>query len=72
MNYEERKAFCLELGELMRKYGVAIMSSAVADDDTNLSHCIEVCKVVKEKGRWPKYEVVFECDEFNENSGKGL
>lgn len=67
MDVKTRTAFCLEMGDLMKKYDVSISSSGDVYDN-----CIQVCTVVKEGGRWPRIELIFMCDEFTEDSGKEL
>lgn len=58
------KEFLKEITDVCKKYGVCLLSAADADDDTNLSSCIQICKIIKEPGRCVKLETVLETDEI--------
>ena len=55
-----------ELAALCRKFNVSICSSADAADDTGLESWIEVTRIVKRDGKYPREETLFKCDEINE------
>jgi hypothetical protein len=56
--------FLKELTDVCKKYGVCLISDADAADDTNLSSCIQVCKITKEPGRYVRLETLLEVDEI--------
>jgi hypothetical protein len=55
-----------ELAALCRKFNINICSSADAADDTGLESWIEVTRMVKRPGNYPREETLFRCDEINE------
>jgi hypothetical protein len=66
MDEETKAAFSTELAALCRKFNVSICSNADSADDTGLESWIEVIRMVKRDGEYPREETMFKCDEINE------
>jgi hypothetical protein len=66
MDEATKAAFGAELAAVCQKWNVIICSSADATDDTGLESCIEVMRMVKREGQYPREETLFKCDEINE------
>ena len=67
MSEKERDELFADLSAVMKKHDVCIMSSADADDDSNLRSWIEVCRLTKRPGRHPILETLIECDFIDQN-----
>jgi len=57
--------FINEISAVCNKYGMTLLSGADADDDTNLSSWIEVCKIKEGPFRWPIIETLLKCQEIS-------
>lgn len=66
MDEATKAAFGTELAAVCRKFNVSICSSANAADDTGLESWIEVTRMVKREGQYPREETLFKCYEINE------
>ena len=66
MDEATKAAFGAELAAVCRKFNVSICSSANAADDTGLESWIEITRMVKREGQYPREETLFKCYEINE------
>lgn len=65
MDEATKAAFGAELAAVCRKFNVSICSG-VTMAWFGLESWIEVTRMVKRKGKYPREETLFKCDEINE------